>query len=162
MLCIRDLIYRTVCHMKKLGPEMQIISPFMKLLVQMKRILLFWLETSWTMRLMFSSSVFILLDFQNWLPEEVVLSTDTWHCSSVLNASDSAWDLWFWKLELFWKSFQWLASKHEHQKANGILEYEVMIYMTSLSSVKNAGPSHPWGHMHRTFLFCHGLLIKYF
>ena len=28
--------------MKKLGPEMQIISPFMKLLVQMKRILLGW------------------------------------------------------------------------------------------------------------------------
>jgi hypothetical protein len=36
----------------------------------------------------------------------------------------------------FLKVFSLTSSIHELQKANGVLEYEIMIYMTSSSSVK--------------------------
>lgn len=49
------------------------------------------------------------------------------HYLSVLSASDTTHYLWFWKLETFWMSFHWLASKREHQKANSVLEYDVVI-----------------------------------
>lgn len=160
--------------MKKLGPEMQITSQFMQF-TEVHR----WKEDStlFTSDLMKPTSspalrevycvmlfgcVFIL----TWLGEPAVEDRGSvrscLHCLGVHSASDSAQDLSFWKLETFWKALHWLASKHEHRKANSILEYEVMVYMTSSSSVKNAGNSHPWGHIHRSFLFCQGLLIKYF
>lgn len=88
--------------------------------------------------------------FESWWVKGVGSVHRRLYCMSVPNTSDIACYLWFWNLETFWNGFHWPASsKHEHQAANGILAHDVMIYMTSSSSVQKAkqfasmGP-HAW------------------